>query len=126
MPRLIVRSNFVGAKGGRISEYSAKTVRQLRSLVGSRIVGSLIMSSVIVLCSAVTASAQKFEVSGGWTHITQDFGTDGFDIGGAIKFVPKIGVALAFNYDVTWDTSHIETFNTSVLGATSVKSHLQD
>jgi hypothetical protein len=84
------------------------------------------MCSVILLGAAGRASAQRFELSGGWAHITQDFGTDGFNVGGAVKFVPRVGIALAFDYDAAWDTSRIRTFDTGLLGATSVKSHLQN
>jgi len=89
------------------------------------VVWSFMLAAILVLPSTA-AFAQQFEVSGGWAHITQEFGTDGFNLGGAVKFVPKWGIGLAFDYDSAYDTSHLATFNTSVLGATSIKSHIQN
>ena len=68
--------------------------------------------------------AQDLEFSGGWAHMTSDFGVDGFDIGAAVWFTPK--VAVSANYDSAWDTSRIGTFELTSIGAVSVKSHLQN
>ena len=70
------------------------------------------------------AAAQGLEVSGGWAHATGDFGLDGFDIGAAWWFSPK--VSLSANYDDTYDTSHIGTFEFTTVGAIVSKSHLQN
>jgi hypothetical protein len=70
------------------------------------------------------ALAQDFELSGGWAHLTSDFGVDGFDIGAAVWFSPKVSVSV--NYDSAWDTSRIGTFELTSVGAISVKNHLQN
>ena len=71
-----------------------------------------------------SAAAQGLEVSGGWAHATGDFGLDGFDIGAAWWFSPK--VSLSANYDDTYDTSRIGTFEFTTVGAIVSKSHLQN
>jgi hypothetical protein len=68
-------------------------------------------------------SAQGLELSGGWAHVTQDFGTDGFDAGAAWWFTPKITVAA--NYDGTWDTSQIGVFQITNVGLLVSTTHLQ-
>ncbi len=70
-----------------------------------------------------SVSAQDLELSGGWAHITQNFGTDGFDAGAAWWFTPKI--ILAANYDDTWDTSQIGVFQITNVGLLVSKTHLQ-
>jgi hypothetical protein len=68
-------------------------------------------------------SAQDLELSGGWAHVTQNFGTDGFDAGAAWWFTPKI--ILAANYDDSWDTSQIGVFQITNVGLLVSKTHLQ-
>ena len=68
--------------------------------------------------------AQGLEVSGGYAHATSDFGTDGFDVGAAWFFSPRISVAA--EYDGMWDTSRVGTFEFTSVGAIVAQSHLQD
>jgi long-subunit fatty acid transport protein len=68
-------------------------------------------------------SAQDLELSGGYTHVTQNFGTDGFDVGAAWWFTPKITIGA--NYDSTWDTSQIGVFQITNVGLLVSKAHLQ-
>jgi len=70
-----------------------------------------------------TARGQGLEVSGGWAHVTQDFGTDGFNVGAAWWFTKR--VAIAGDYDSSWDTSSLSNFAFTQVGAITVKSHLQ-
>ena len=68
-------------------------------------------------------SAQDLELSGGWAHVTQNFGTDGFAVGAAWWFTPKI--ILAANYDDSWDTSQIGVFQITNVGLLVSKTHFQ-
>jgi len=70
-----------------------------------------------------TARGQGLEVHGGWAHITGDFGTDGFNVGGAWWFTKN--VTIAGDYESTWDTSSLSNFAFTQVGAIAVKSHLQ-
>lgn len=70
------------------------------------------------------AGAQGLELSGGWAHITQDFGTDGFQLGAAWRFDERVGIAA--NYDDAWDISRIGAFEFTNVGAIASKSHLQN
>ena len=79
---------------------------------------------IALLSFSVKARAQGLEFSGGWAHITQDFGTDGFNIGMAWWFTQRI--ALAADYDAAWDTSSLTTFAVADIGSASVKSRLQN
>jgi opacity protein-like surface antigen len=69
------------------------------------------------------ARGQGLEVSGGWAHVTGDFGTDGFSVGAAWWFTPH--VTIAADYDGTWDTSSLSNFAFTQIGAIAVHSHLQ-
>jgi hypothetical protein len=69
-------------------------------------------------------AAQGIELNGEYTHVTGDFGLDGFDVGTALWFSPRI--AIAANYDDVYDTSRIGTFEFTSVGAIASKSHLQD
>ena len=72
---------------------------------------------------APTAHGQGLEVGGGWSHVTGDFGTDGFNVGGAWWFTKSVSIAA--DYDSTWDTSSLTNFAFTSVGGISTKSHLQ-
>jgi long-subunit fatty acid transport protein len=84
--------------------------------------GGLIAAMAMFFVSQPT-SAQGLELSGGWAHVTQNFGTDGFDVGAAWWFTHKITVGA--NYDGTWDTSQIGVFEVTNVGLLVSKTHLQ-
>jgi long-subunit fatty acid transport protein len=85
--------------------------------------GSLIVATAM-FSPTQRISAQGLELSGGYAHVTGNFGTDGFSAGAAWWFTPKI--TLAANYDSTWDTSQIGVFEITNVGLLANKSHLQD
>ena len=68
-------------------------------------------------------SAQDLELAGGYAHVTQNFGTNGFAVGAAWWFTPKITIAA--NYDGTWNTSQIGVFQFTNVGLLVSKTHLQ-
>ncbi|HEY4817960.1 MAG TPA: outer membrane beta-barrel protein [Candidatus Acidoferrum sp.] len=70
------------------------------------------------------ASAQGLELAGGWTHITGNQGTDGFNFGAGWNFTNK--VLIAADYDTAWNNSRIGTFEVTSIGAVTSKSHLQN
>jgi Outer membrane protein beta-barrel domain len=78
----------------------------------------------LFLLLASLCYGQKLELNTGWTHATGDFGVDGLEVGTALWFTSRVSVGL--NYDTAWDTSKIGTFELTSVGATSVKSHLQN
>lgn len=77
-----------------------------------------------ILFAPVDTNAQGLEVSGGWTHVTQDFGMDGFTLSAAWYMAPRISIFA--NYDGAWDTSDLGGFQFTNVGAIDVKSHIQD
>jgi hypothetical protein len=68
--------------------------------------------------------AQGLEVSGGYAHSTGDFGVDGFDVGVAYYFAPRLSIAA--EYDGLWDTSRVGAFEFTSVGAIVSKAHLQN
>jgi hypothetical protein len=46
-----------------------------------RIVSAAVVVLVMQLALPRLAGAQALEASGGYTHVTSDFGTDGFNLG---------------------------------------------
>jgi hypothetical protein len=70
-----------------------------------------------------TARGQGLEVGGGWSHVTGDFGTDGFNVGAAWWFTRRVSIAA--DYDSTWDTSTLTNFAFTQVGAIATRSHLQ-
>ena len=63
---------------------------------------------LLLLACPLMASPQSVEVSGGYTHLSGDGGLDGFNAGAAWWVTRR--VALAFDYDSGWDTSHLGAF----------------
>jgi opacity protein-like surface antigen len=85
------------------------------------------LAFVALLWISPSLSAQlvsKIEASGGWAHVTGNFGLDGFNVGIAGWFNPR--VAVAFDYDGVYDTSTVGIFQLSNVGQISAHSHLQD
>jgi len=79
--------------------------------------------SLLVL-APLLVSAQNFEVNGGWAHISGDGGLDGFNVGAAVWFTPRVSIAA--DYDDTWDSSHLGVFELTQTGTIISKTHLQD
>jgi hypothetical protein len=79
---------------------------------------------MLLTLSPCSMMAQNIEVNGGWAHNTGDCGLDGFEIGAAFWFTPK--VSIAFNYDDTYDTSRIGLFELTSTGQISTRNHLQN
>lgn len=86
----------------------------------------LLLPTLLLCCLALPAktSAQGLELAGGWTHITGNQGTDGFNFGAGWNFTNK--VLIAADYDTAWDNSRIGTFELTSIGAITSKSHLQN
>lgn len=88
---------------------------------------SIITAAPVFLYGQVSKdvlSKQNLEASVGWVHISGDNGVDGFDVGAALWFTPR--VSFAFNYDHTGDTSAIGAFGLTSAGLVTVKSSLQN
>jgi opacity protein-like surface antigen len=90
--------------------------------VSSRLLPALALLAALLTFPA-SARAQGLELSGGWAHVTGDFGTDGFDLGAAWWFTHRITIAA--NYDSTWNDTTLGVFAFTQVGAIGVKSHLQ-
>jgi outer membrane protein OmpA-like peptidoglycan-associated protein len=73
---------------------------------------------------SLMATAQKLELNSGYTHISGDGGIDGFNFGTAWWASHRI--ALAFDYDNGWDTSHLGVFELTQAGTIVTKNHLKD
>jgi outer membrane protein OmpA-like peptidoglycan-associated protein/opacity protein-like surface antigen len=78
----------------------------------------------LLLASPLLAAAQNLEVNGGYAHISGDNGTDGFNVGAAVRVMRRVSVA--FDYDSAWDSSHLGVFELTQTGLIISKSHLQD
>ena len=78
---------------------------------------------LLILLLPHTARGQGLEVNGGWAHITQESGTDGFNVGGAWWFTKRITAAV--DYENSWDNTTLGTFTFTQTGPISIKSHLQ-
>ncbi|HZR59270.1 MAG TPA: hypothetical protein VFA74_20555 [Terriglobales bacterium] len=86
------------------------------------LVNLTVLVGIFMCCPHV--SAQNLEVSGGYVHITQNFGLNGFNLGAAWWFSPK--VTLAFDYDNAYNNSTLGNFTLTSIGAIVIKNHLQD
>ena len=86
-----------------------------------------IFFSVILLATLVSfqkARGQGLEFSGGWAHMTENNGTDGFEAGLAWWFNRRM--TLAANYDSAWDTSSLTNFALTSGGLITTHSHIQN
>jgi hypothetical protein len=83
---------------------------------------SFLLLSLVAL--SLSASAQTVEVNGGYAHVSGDQGLDGFNIGIAAWFTPRISVAA--DYDRVVDTSRIGIFELTQTGLIVSRSTLQN
>jgi hypothetical protein len=77
-----------------------------------------------LLACSLSSSAQEVEVSGGYAHVSGDQGLDGFNVGAAAWFTPRISIAA--DYDRVVDTSRIGIFELTQTGLIVSRSTLQN
>jgi hypothetical protein len=77
-----------------------------------------------LLGCSLSSSAQEVEVSGGYAHVSGDQGLDGFNVGAAAWFTPRISIAA--DYDRVVDTSRIGIFELTQTGLIVSRSTLQN
>jgi opacity protein-like surface antigen len=63
-------------------------------------------------------------LNGGYAYNSGNFGTNGFNVGAAWWFTNR--VTMAANYDATWNSTSLTTFQFTQIGAISLKSHPQN
>jgi hypothetical protein len=73
---------------------------------------------------SLSASAQNLELNGGYAHVSGDQGLDGFNVGAAAWFTPRISIAA--DYDRVVDTSRIGIFELTQTGLIVSRSTLQN
>jgi Outer membrane protein beta-barrel domain len=66
----------------------------------------------------------RWEIAGGYAHISGDEGMDGFNVGASVFLGSNI--SLGFNYDGVYDTTVLGSFALTNVGLTTSNSHLQD
>ena len=99
------------------------SIRTLLPLVSKLCSILILLTLLAAFMLPQKARGQGLEVGGGWSHVTGDFGTDGFNVGAAWWFTKR--VTMAADYDSTWDTSSLTNFAFTQVGAITVKNHLQ-
>ena len=66
----------------------------------------------------------RFELSGGYAHISGNEGLNGFNAGASFFLNPNI--SLGFNFDGVWDTTILGSFALTNVGLVTSRSHLYD
>lgn len=100
----------------------------LRKALVSRVSKSALITGLAVVATFFLlpqkTNAQGLGVSAGWSHVSGNFGMDGFTLGSSWFFSPKIAVTA--NYDDAWNTDRVGNFAFTSVGAIATKSHIQD
>jgi len=75
---------------------------------------------------ATSSFFHRFELSGGYAHISGNEGLNGFNAGASFFLAPNI--SLGFNFDGVWDTTILASgaFALTNIGLVTTKSHLYD
>jgi opacity protein-like surface antigen len=84
----------------------------------------LLVIPILLFLFSTPSMAQKLEVGGGWSHVTSNFGVNGFNAGADYWLTPR--VSGVFSYDDTWNTSNIGNFVLTSIGQIAIKSHLEN
>jgi hypothetical protein len=85
---------------------------------------ALISLSFAILTIPKSTHGQGLELNGGYAYNSGDFGTNGFNVGAAWWFTNR--VTMAANYDATWNSTSLSTFQFTKIGSLAVKSHPQN
>ncbi|MBI2816177.1 MAG: outer membrane beta-barrel protein [Acidobacteria bacterium] len=94
-----------------------------RSAFAARPLAALLLAAALLSFSP-KGFAQGLEIGAAWSHVTGNFGLDGFDANLGYWFSPR--AALIFNYGDVYDNSPINAFELSSLGALRVKTRMQN
>jgi hypothetical protein len=89
-----------------------------------RVLTQALLMLLTVLALPNNVSGQGLELHGGYVHVTQNFGTNGFNGGAAWWFTKR--VTISADYDSAWNTSTIGTFAITPVGTLVSKAHLQN
>jgi len=135
-PNKIKRKNSCFFKHSRWFELSVRFSDRLRQRLAStgvletakklhlRVLTQALLMLLTVLALPNNVSGQGLELHGGYVHVTQNFGTNGFNVGAAWWFTKR--VTIAADYDSAWNTSTIGTFAITPVGTLVSKAHLQN
>jgi len=100
-------------------------VLKLRVCTVYKFIFTAVLAGVATFCAfPAPSAAQGLEATGGWTHVSGNFGMDGFTLGTSWFFAPRM--AITANYDDVWNTSRVGNFEFTTVGAIASKSHMQD
>jgi len=89
-----------------------------------RRIGFVLFFLALVISLSTAANAQ-LEVNGSFTHLSGDFGLNGFSGGAGWQFKPQ--VELTGDADFVWNQSKVGVFDLAPsTGAVTIKSHLED
>lgn len=83
--------------------------------------------AILTLCTPNRAYAQdldNLEVSGGYNHVTGDFGLNGFNLSSGYWLNRRISVN--FDYDWAANTSTLGVLSLTSIGHTAIKNRFQD
>jgi opacity protein-like surface antigen len=84
----------------------------------------IVFIAILFAFGPAAARAQRLEANGGYVHATGDLGLDGFQVGAAWWFTPR--VSLAADFDGLFDNSRVGVFDLSSVGSVSIKSNMQN
>src|SRR5262249_53874564 len=86
---------------------------------------------ILTFCTPYHAIAQglsnfpdNLEVSGGFTHVTGDFGLNGFNAAAGLWFDRHVSVN--FDYDSAYHTSTFGVLSLTSIGPTAIRNRVQD
>lgn len=84
----------------------------------------ILIVMALLLIAPTAVFAQRLEANGGYAHATGDLGLDGFQVGAAWWFTPR--VTLGADFDGLFDASRVGVFDLSSVGSVSIKSNMQN
>ena len=118
----VTRDSFAELKNNSCHG-SAKCDRRFSPPAFFRRLAPVLLALALLLLLPNRASAQGLELNGGWTYITGDFGTSGFNAGAAWWFTKH--VTIGADYESSWNATNLGIFTFTQIGAIAVHSHLQ-
>jgi outer membrane protein OmpA-like peptidoglycan-associated protein/opacity protein-like surface antigen len=79
---------------------------------------------LFLLITPLFAMGQFLELNGGYVHASGDSGLDGYNVGASAWLSRRVSVG--FDYDDTYDNTHLGAFELTQTGTIITKSHLQN
>ena len=118
--------SHIASLAGQRSPSRSKWLNSRAFAIARLALAGLVAFTVMGVTShrAAAQIIDNLEFGGGYVHVSGDNGLDGYNLSGGLWVNRR--VSLGVDFDSVYDSSVVGVFDTTSIGHTAVKSHLED